>query len=137
MIKAVIFDCFGVLLTGIGESRNDQLIDYIKTLGPKYKLGLLSNVSGREGLDRRFNSEELDKLFDTVVASGDVGMVKPDQRIYEMTAEQLGVPPEACVMIDDIQDFCDAAEAIGMRSIRFIDTQQCIADLEALIDRES
>ena len=193
MIKAIIFDCFGVLLTDVnrerhnkiaqtdpaaaqaiedvfedsnrgkitreesarrmgeilhvdpaeilatsdaGEVRNQALIDFIKTLRPNYKLAMLSNVRGRASLDRRFNPNELDELFEVVVASGDVGIVKPERQIYELTAEKLGVDPHDCVMIDDIPEYCDGAEAIGMRAVRFISTEQCIADLSALIDRK-
>jgi len=191
MIKAIIFDCFGVLLTDVnrerrnamtdpvaiqaleviyedsnrglitreesaermskilhidpaeiiamgenGKARNQVLVDFIKTLRPTYKVAMLSNVRGRASLDRRFNPGELDELFDVVVASGDIGIIKPERQIYELTAQQLGVDPKDCVMIDDIQEYCDGAEAVGMTTIRFLSTEQCIADLKALIDRK-
>ena len=120
-----------------GEVKNDELITFIKTLRPTYKLAMLSNVRSRERLDQLFDPGELDQLFDTVVASGDVGFIKPEREIYEMAAEQLGVLPQECVMIDDIREYCDGAEDAGMRSIQFTSTEQAIADFAALIDTES
>jgi putative hydrolase of the HAD superfamily len=119
-----------------GEVKNEDLIAYIKTLRPKYKLAMLSNVGSRERIEQRFNAGELDGLFDVVVASGDVGMIKPEREIYELTAEKLGVLPEECVMIDDVREFCDGAEVAGMTAIQFTSTKQAISDLTALIDTQ-
>ncbi|MFZ1250323.1 MAG: HAD family phosphatase [Candidatus Microsaccharimonas sp.] len=192
MIKAVIFDCFGVLLgnaykihlaeiektdpataqeirainhasdMGIltrGETAeaisslfgmeteefieeqnqlevpNQTLLDFIATLKPKYKVGLLSNISSRERLSIRFTEGQLEKAFDTIVASGDEGYVKPEPGIYHIAATRLGVAPSECVMIDDIAEFCEGARAVGMQAIQFVNNEQCITDLTTLIDR--
>ena len=39
-------------------------------------------------------------VVDVVVLSGDVGVAKPDPRIYRIVAERLGVEPQACIFID-------------------------------------
>lgn len=192
MIKAIIFDCFGVLLgntykrrlaeleredpararelrainhasdRGIlsreeaatamaeligvapeelleeqdrGEVRNEPLLEYIAGLKSQFKLGFLSNVSGRDRLDGRFLSGQLEELFDTVVASGDEGFVKPEPEIYQIVASRLGVEPHECVMIDDIPEFCEGARQVGMQAIAYVSNSQCIEDLNALIDR--
>ena len=117
--------------------KNTELTAYIRTLRSKYKLAMLSNVSGRDRLDQLFDPGELDELFDVVVASGDVGVIKPESEIYQLTTEKLGVDPKDCVMIDDLPSYCKGAEAVGIRAIQFTSTPQAIADLEALIDREN
>ena len=117
------------------EVPNRELLSYIATLKPEYKIALLSNVSSRERLGIRFEPGELDAAFDTIVASGDEGFVKPQPEIYQIAATRLGVEPSECVMIDDIIEFCDGARATGMQAIQFISTGQCIEDLNALIDR--
>lgn len=193
MIKAIIFDCFGVLLADVlrakiasvrqvdpvaaqqltdivkssnrgiltreesakqmaeifgmdyrdlitagdeGEVKNEELIEYIKTLRPRYKVAMLSNIRSRERLDVRFDPGELDSLFDVVVASGDVGLIKPERQIYEMVADKLGVSPDECVMIDDVEEFCRGAEAVGMQSIHFESTEQGVRELEALLSAQ-
>ncbi|HUY44586.1 MAG TPA: HAD family phosphatase [Streptosporangiaceae bacterium] len=53
-------------------------------------------------------------LFDAVVISAEVGMRKPEERIFRHAADLLGVVPAECVFIDDIEANVLAAEAIGM-----------------------
>lgn len=118
------------------EVRNVPLIDFIRTLKPRYKLAMLSNVSGRDRLDSLFLPGELDELFEVVVASGDEGTAKPEAGIYQLAAERLGVAPEDCLMVDDIRGFCDGAENVGMQAIQFITTNQTIDDIKLLIDRD-
>ncbi len=59
------------------------------------------------------------ELFDAVVCSAEVGMAKPDPAIYRLAAERLGLPPEACVFVDDSEANVRAAEQVGMRGIFF------------------
>lgn len=119
-----------------GEVRNVELITYIEnSLQGTYKLALLSNISSRARLDIRFLPGELDRIFDVVIPSGEVGYIKPQPEIFELTAHQLGVLPGECVMIDDIAEFCDGARAAGMHAIQFINNQQAIAELISVIDR--
>lgn len=117
------------------EVPNKELLTYIAELKKTYKVGLLSNISSRDRLSIRFQDGELQSHFDTIVASGDEGYVKPQPEIYEIAATRLGVEPSECVMIDDIAEFCEGARAVGMQAIQFLNTQQCITDLNTLIDR--
>ncbi len=117
------------------EVPNKGLLEYIATLKQTYKVGLLSNISSRERLSIRFVDGELESHFDTIVASGDEGYVKPQPEIYHIAATRLEVDPSECVFIDDIAEFCDGARAVGMQAIQFKTNQQCITDLNALIDR--
>jgi len=119
VIKAVLFDCFGVVLDIMRNTRHPDTIALLADLKGKYKLAMVSNVSGRRSLDDRFLPGELDALFDVVVASGDVGFEKPSPHIFTMTAEKLQVVPEECLFVDDIEAFCTAAEAVGMQSFHF------------------
>jgi epoxide hydrolase-like predicted phosphatase len=133
MIKAIIFDCFGVVLDIMRGTRNEPLIELIQSLQPKYQMAMLSNVRGRRSLDDRFRDGELDTLFEVVVASGDIGFEKPDPEIYTMTAAKLGVAPEECLFVDDIPEFCVAAESVGMKSFRFVSSEQSLDQLILLI----
>lgn len=116
------------------EVPNAELLRYIAELKQHYKMGLLSNINSRERLSIRFVDGQLETHFDTIVASGDEGFVKPQAEIYHIAAIRLGVDPTECVFIDDIAEFCDGARAVGMQAIQYISNQQCITDLNALID---
>jgi len=120
-------------LSNQGEVRNAGLIEQIPALKATYKIGLLSNIQSRQRLEQRFLSGELDTLFDHVIASGDVGMIKPDPAIYRLMAEQLGVAPEECVMIDDRQSSIDGANGVGMHAIQYHNNQQIMDDLQAIL----
>jgi len=117
MIKAIIFDFFGVLLLD-GREPNRPLLDYIREqLKPKYKVSILSNASqdyAKEYFDRADY-----KLFDDILPSFAYDMPKPQAGIYKLAAQRLKVKPEKCVFIDDNQGHCDGAEAAGMRAIYF------------------
>ena len=56
---------------------------------------------------------DADVLVDVVIDSCEVGLRKPDPEIFELTAERLGVPPSACVMIDDFAWNLTGAAATG------------------------
>jgi len=173
MIKAIIFDCFGVLVTdsldviinsnGLSENQKDEiksyvsaankgsisvaeyrsevanilnmeyedlnsaikngeikdenLLEYIRELKKEYKIGLLSNVTSMDSLKSRFAENELEDNFDVVVASGQIGYAKPEAEAYEITADKLGVSLSECVMIDDRDEYVNAAVGIGMKGI--------------------
>ena len=112
---------------------NTKLIDYIRNeLRPTTRVGLLTNM-GRGWIDSFFSRHDLHDLFDAQVISGEVRAVKPFPEVYELICAELCLPPESCVHIDDIEDNCRGAEAIGMKSVHFRTTQQCMADIQKLI----
>lgn len=117
------------------EVPNEQLLTYIETLKLRYKVGMLSNINSRDRLSIRFADGVLDAHFDTIVASGDEGFVKPQPEIYHIAATRLGVEPHECLFIDDIAEFCEGARQVGMQAIQFITTNQAMTDINTLIDR--
>lgn len=124
-----------IALRNKGEVRNDELLTYIESLKHSYMLAVLSNIGSRARLDTRFLPGQLDSLFDVVIPSGEVGFVKPQPEIFQITAERLGVHPEECVMVDDIPEFCEAARSVGMQAIHYVDNSQIVFDLNSLLDR--
>jgi 2-haloacid dehalogenase len=61
--------------------------------------------------------------FEGIVISGDVGVNKPDRRIFERLAEQFGFEPAAAVFIDDSSANVDVATALGFHAIQFTDAK--------------
>jgi HAD superfamily hydrolase (TIGR01509 family) len=111
---------------------NWRLLDFIKNLHPVYKVGLLSNAwdNLRQTMHDRWN---IDGLFDELVISAEVGMVKPDPRIFHLVLEKLGVQPVEAVFIDDMLVNIDAARQQGLAAIQFLDTQQTLAALQEIL----
>lgn len=111
---------------------NTELLNYIETeLKPSYKIGILSNASDN-WLDDIFTSEQ-QALFDVAVLSCEVKCAKPDERIYRIVVEKLGLQPEECVFIDDVERYCTGASDIGMKAIVYKDLAQCRKELEKLL----
>ena len=71
--------------------------------------------------------------FDREYVSGRMGVVKPDPAIYALTAERLGVPGSEIVFLDDFEANCLAAREAGWTAVRFADTAQTIAELDAVL----
>lgn len=80
------------------------------------RTGLLSNSWGNEYPRHRFPEH-----FDAVVISGEVGMRKPEERIFQHALAGLGLEPAECAFIDDIEANIAAAEAIGMVGVHHRD----------------
>lgn len=111
---------------------NQKLLEYAESLRSRFKLGMCSNI-GPGGMDSFFSPQERQKLFDAVVLSGDVGMVKPNPAIFRLMAERLNVEPRECIMIDDIEENCSGADAAGMHAIQYVTNAQIRRDLAAMV----
>ena len=111
---------------------NRELAAYFAAVRPRHRTGILSNsfVGAREREQELYGFED---MCDVIVYSHEVRWRKPDPRIYHAVCDRLGTPPEHAVLLDDVQENIDGAQALGMRGVRFTDTRQAIADLEALI----
>ena len=75
----------------------------------------------------------IDEIFETVVDSGFVGMRKPDPAIYALVLEQLALPADACVFVDDLAHNVEAARALGFAVVHHEDTARTIAELDAVL----
>jgi epoxide hydrolase-like predicted phosphatase len=107
---------------------NWQLLDYIRKLHRHYRVGLLSNAWDdlRQTMHVRWN---IVGLFDELIISAEVKMVKPNPRIFHLAVERLGVQPAEAVFIDDIEENVEAARREGLFAIRFQDTQKTLDEL--------
>src|SRR4029077_7620321 len=57
--------------------------------------------------------------FEGIVISGEVGVNKPDRRIFEHLGQRLGIEPEDAVFVDDSAANVDAATGLGFCAIQF------------------
>lgn len=121
-------------LYGVTMARNQQLMDYAEGLRQVCKVALLSNVSPG-AMDNYFTQEDRQKLFDDVVLSSEVGLVKPQLEIFELAAQRLGIAAEEAVFVDDTPVNCDAARAVGMQAITFTDMPALRAQLDQMVGR--
>jgi len=118
-----------------GEVPNLELLDFIKTLRPTYKTAIMSNISSRERIEMRLDNHSLDEWFDGVIVSGEVGHVKPEPAMYELTLEKLGVQADEAIFTDDIEYFCQVGEELGLHAIPFENTKQFTHDFKQLEEK--
>jgi 2-haloalkanoic acid dehalogenase type II len=82
-----------------------------------YKLGLVSNLSAVH--KQPLKQWGLLDHFDAVVLSCDVGLMKPDPRIYQEVCARLDVDPSAALMIGDSpRNDVQGARSVGMRALQ-------------------
>ena len=93
-------------------------IELAGALRPSYKVSLLSNadVSLRGRLEHDIG---IHHLFDDIVCSAEIGMAKPEPAVFHLTCERLGLPPAACVFVDDHEPNVKAAQDVGMAAVLF------------------
>lgn len=109
----------------------EGMFDLIRSLKKNYKLAVLSNtkdIDYSNGLGI-FPEKE---LFDEIVLSHEIKVMKPDKKIYLETIKRLDVLPKESIYIDDIFDYVEAARNLEMKAIQYKDIDQLKADLKKL-----
>ncbi len=102
---------------------------YLKNKG--YHLYVLSNYSDYMLQVNRKDMKFL-KYMDGAVFSCEEKQIKPYPDIYQTLISRYDLDPARCVFLDDRQENCDAAAALGIHAIRFIDFKQAAEELKKL-----
>ena len=115
-----------------GMEHDVAMIDGVRALRrPGLRIGLLSNSVGDAAT---YDRDLLEELFDAWVISSEVGLRKPDPAIYELAAERIGLPPAACVYVDDLPGNLKPARALGMATVLHRgDAEATLAEVSALL----
>ncbi|MCY4532043.1 MAG: HAD-IA family hydrolase [Gammaproteobacteria bacterium] len=122
-----------------GELR-PEMVTALKIIRQRMKIGCITNnVKAGEGASMAQNAERAARmsavfdLFDTVIESSKTGIRKPDPRIYQIACEQVCVAPENAVFLDDLGINLKPARALGMSTIKVLNSTQALDDLESLL----
>ena len=110
-------------------SPNDELIDYFGGLRSRCRTGIISNsaVGARVREQERYGFDDLCEL---IVYSHEVGVSKPDRRIYEITCERMNLQPAEAVFLDDVEENVVAARELGFHAVWFVDNRQAVREIE-------
>lgn len=113
-------------------THNAELAAYFGGLRPRFQTAILSNsfLGAREKEQAAYQFED---LTDFIIYSHEVGLAKPDPRIFALTCERLGLQPSEVIFLDDVGPYVAAARSFGIHSIQFKNNLQAIADIEACI----
>jgi epoxide hydrolase-like predicted phosphatase len=111
---------------------NPDVCSLVPRLKPNYRLLLLSNTNDLHA--RQFLVQFADVLshFDALVLSHEVGVRKPDPRVYEHCRRLADCSAAECVFIDDLPTNVEAARACGWQGIVYRRGDNLAAELQRL-----
>jgi putative hydrolase of the HAD superfamily len=108
---------------------NPELVAYFSVLRPRYRTALLSN-SFDGAREREQDHYRFAEMVDFIIYSHEVGLAKPDPRIYALTSQRVGVQPQEIVFLDDAERNVTAAAAYGFHAILYQNNAQAIAEID-------
>lgn len=97
---------------------NDGFLDFVSSVSKHYKMAIISNDSSRwsKYIREKF---DINKYFEVINISGDLKIQKPDERIFQLTIEQLDCKAEECLYVDDREGNLEVASKVGMHAVLF------------------
>ncbi|MCI2421792.1 HAD family phosphatase [Saccharopolyspora sp. K220] len=105
------------------------MLDLVRRLRAcRVRTALLSNSWGNN-----YPWDLLDGLFELAVISGEVGLRKPDPRIYQLTLDRLGLAAREAVFVDDGAPNVEAAQRLGLHGVLHTDVAGTCARLAELV----
>jgi glucose-1-phosphatase len=127
MIPTLMHDFFA------GDVLDTELVDEIRALHGQYRTGIITNAfeSARRLIEEVWQIQD---AFDHIVISAEVGVMKPDPRIFQIALQGLEVEAFQAVFVDDFQHNVQGAKHIGMHAIHFRKREQALQELRALLD---
>jgi putative hydrolase of the HAD superfamily len=113
-----------------GSAMDEDMLALFRALHARgVPTGLLSNSWGGS-----YPHELFGDMFDAVVISAEIGMRKPEPRIFLHAAQLLGLEPAECIFVDDIQANIDAAEQIGFTGVLHDQAAATVQRIAGLLD---
>jgi putative hydrolase of the HAD superfamily len=129
----------------IGVRPDDLMARYLADAYPAYQVLKVAEQARAAGIRTAVLSNSLGRIpydpyaawglrgkFDEVVFSTDHGIRKPDPRIFEITADKLGLRPQECVFVDDTEDNLIVAARLGMKVLLGLDEDVIAGELRVV-----
>jgi putative hydrolase of the HAD superfamily len=128
------------ILQSLSGDIRPQMVEALRRCKAAFRVACITNnMKSGEGPGMARSPEkakavaEVMALFEHIVESSKLGMRKPDPRIYQHACDLLGVKPEDCVYLDDLGINLKPARALGMRTIKVVDPDAAIDELQAMV----
>ncbi|SES63071.1 putative hydrolase of the HAD superfamily [Oceanobacillus limi] len=110
-------------------SINQQTLHIVNMIKEHVKVAIITNGSTKRQ-KAKIRNTNLDSCFDTILISEEVGMKKPDKRIFDLALDMLHVPAESALFVgDDMEKDIDGSQQANMKGIWF-NPQQLTNDTE-------
>jgi len=119
-----------------GDQLDGALVQFIRELRQECRTALLSNAW--PGMRQMIENEwGIADCFDDLFISAELGLAKPDPKIYRLALDRLDLPPARAVFIDDFSENVKAAAALGLRAIQFLSSKQAMQAVNLQLGRTS
>ncbi len=111
-----------------GEQVDSSLMVFIRGLRPYCRMAVISNALAdlRQTIVSRW---QIADSFDEIIISGEVGVQKPDARIFRLTLNRLGILPRQAIFVDNDPENVAAARALGIHAVQFEEPSQAIGEV--------
>jgi epoxide hydrolase-like predicted phosphatase len=117
----------------IADRLRVEIVEVAKRLRARMPTALLTN-NIPEWRDAWRTLLDVERLFDVVVDSSEVGTRKPEPEIYEITRAKLGLPHEALLFVDDLGVNLKTARSLGWQTLRYDDTARVLEVLDTIVN---
>ena len=114
-----------------GDVIDRTLLDFIRSLRPQRKTGVISNAW--PDMRSYLVENKFDDAFDALILSSEVGITKPDPKIYHIALDKFKVKPDEAVFVDDMPANVEAAGTLGLHGVLFHTTEQTLKKLKELL----
>jgi len=108
--------------------KNHLVYNLARKLKESYRLAVLSNINILHFEYLKKNFPVFD-AFHNIITSFELGLIKPDPRVYIKTLEVLQAQPINVFYTDDRPELVESAKSLGIRSFVFKNTGQLKQDL--------
>lgn len=119
----------------LGGDLRPAMVEALRRISGRMKTGCITNnlIVNTADNPKSIYKADVMALFQEVIESARAGVRKPDPRIYTMMTDKLGVDPARCVYLDDLGVNLKPARALGMTTIKVIDPDVALAELERAV----
>lgn len=100
----------------------EYAVQYLKELKDRGIMLGMATSSNPYLLMPCLENNSMDRIFDCICYTSEVGMNKSNPDIYLYTAKKLGVRPEECVVFEDIIEGLNSAKSVGMKTVAVYDS---------------
>lgn len=107
-----------------GFTRIEPTYELLAELKGKFRLAVLTNA--KIGLWDEWKEGDLRQYFEIIVDSSQEQVIKPDEKIFKILLDRLGLPAEECLFIDDFAEYVAAAKKLGFQTVHFTDPEESV-----------
>lgn len=110
-----------IVLRSICEP-DPEILDLLQAIHDRYVVyGLINAPLGWTEIRRGLH--HLDNYFKRIVVSHEIGVRKPDPKIFQYFLKVTGCQPQTTLFIDDKQENIDVAQTLGFEALRYTTAQ--------------